>query len=237
MSRYLFDLIESFQDASNELILFKKIADVAGNMGFEYCCYGMRSPIPISRPAILVFDTYPRGWMAHYKTEGYMEIDPTVRAGLRSSQLIVWSNMVFADTPELWLDVHEFGMRGGIAKSSRTSGNITGLLTLARPGQEVTEDEALALEANVNDLSWVSHTLMSRYIVPKLVPEANVVLTAREREVLRWTAEGKTANEIGDILSISDRTVNFHVNNILTKLESINKTQAVVKAALIGLLD
>ncbi len=74
-------------------------------------------------------------------------------------------------------------------------------------------------------------------MLPKLSPESSVTLTAREREVLRWTAEGKTACEIGQILSISERTVNFHVNNILEKLGATNKVQAVVKAIGAGLID
>ena len=69
-----------------------------------------------------------------------------------------------------------------------------------------------------------------------MLPETQAQLTAREIEVLRWTAEGKTSNEIAQILSISERTANFHINNILVKLGALNKTQAAVKAAVLGLL-
>jgi LuxR family quorum-sensing system transcriptional regulator SolR len=54
--------------------------------------------------------------------------------------------------------------------------------------------------------------------------------------VLCWTGEGKTSYEIGQILNISERTVNFHVNNALSKLTSTNKVQAVVKAIAMGLI-
>ncbi len=77
---------------------------------------------------------------------------------------------------------------------------------------------------------------MSPFLVPQLVPESNAVLTTREREVLCWTGEGKTAYEIGQILRISERTVNFHVNNVLLKLAATNKVQAVVKAIATGLI-
>jgi LuxR family quorum-sensing system transcriptional regulator SolR len=60
---------------------------------------------------------------------------------------------------------------------------------------------------------------------------------AREREVLRWAAEGKTAAEIGGILGIAERTVNFHIRNIFEKLGAANKVQAVVKAISGGLID
>ena len=92
------------------------------------------------------------------------------------------------------------------------------------------------LTLQTNWLANLSHSLMSRFMVPKLGGGA-VTLTAREREVLCWTAEGKTACEIGQILSISERTVSFHVNNILEKLGATNKVQAVVKAISAGLIE
>ena len=61
-------------------------------------------------------------------------------------------------------------------------------------------------------------------------------LTDREIEVLRWTADGKTASEIADILNISERTANFHIANAITKLNAPNKTAAVVRAGMLGML-
>ena len=52
-------------------------------------------------------------------------------------------------------------------------------------------------------------------------------LTKREIEVLQWIMEGKTSFETSVILSISERTVNFHIGNILHKLDVANRTQAV----------
>jgi LuxR family transcriptional regulator len=54
---------------------------------------------------------------------------------------------------------------------------------------------------------------------------------------LRWTAAGKTSSEVGTILGISARTVNYHIASILLKLEAVNKTQAVVKAVMLNLLN
>jgi len=93
------------------------------------------------------------------------------------------------------------------------------------------------LTLQIHWLANLSHSLMSGFMVPKLAPAASVALTAREREVLCWTAEGKTACEIGLILSISERTVTFHINNVLVKLRATNKVQAVVKAVSAGLID
>jgi LuxR family transcriptional regulator len=62
-------------------------------------------------------------------------------------------------------------------------------------------------------------------------------LTAREIEVLRWTAHGKTVDEISVLLAISVNTVNFHIKNAVAKLHAANKTAAAVRAAMLGLLE
>jgi DNA-binding CsgD family transcriptional regulator len=57
-----------------------------------------------------------------------------------------------------------------------------------------------------------------------------VTLTDREKECLVLTAQGKTAWEISRILGRSRGTVNFHLQNAMRKLDSVNKTQAAARA-------
>ena len=63
--------------------------------------------------------------------------------------------------------------------------------------------------------------------VPATAPHA---LTLREREVLYWAAQGKSALEIGEILHIAKRTVDQHTQNAARKLGAVNRTQAVATA-------
>ncbi len=59
-------------------------------------------------------------------------------------------------------------------------------------------------------------------------------LTLREVEVLKWSAQGKTAAEVAMILDLKLRTVNFHIGRAIRKMGVSNKTSAVVQAALHG---
>jgi two-component system nitrate/nitrite response regulator NarL len=61
-------------------------------------------------------------------------------------------------------------------------------------------------------------------------------LTAREREVLVLLAEGFSNKEIATRLRISEHTAKFHVNGILQKLSAERRTDAVVRAARLGLI-
>lgn len=65
---------------------------------------------------------------------------------------------------------------------------------------------------------------------------AKTILTARESEVLRWVANGKSAWEIGEILEITKRTVDEHVQTAVRKLGAANRTHAVALALRDGII-
>lgn len=74
----------------------------------------------------------------------------------------------------------------------------------------------------------------SYYDVPAIGAEED--LTARERDVLRLVALGRSNKEIADELRIGDETVKTHVTNVLGKLMAENRAQAVVEALKRGLV-
>lgn len=63
-----------------------------------------------------------------------------------------------------------------------------------------------------------------------VAPPAKSSLTGREIECLRLVARGKTDREIAQILSVSQRTARFHVENVKTKLRVDTRVQAVAEA-------
>jgi DNA-binding CsgD family transcriptional regulator len=65
--------------------------------------------------------------------------------------------------------------------------------------------------------------------------QAEVPLTAREREVLAWVARGKTNAEIARLLWLAPSTVRKHLENVYAKLGVNTRTAAV--ARFLGLLD
>jgi len=66
---------------------------------------------------------------------------------------------------------------------------------------------------------------------------AGVLVSEREREVLRLVAEGLTNRGIGHQLGISDRTVQGHLASIYEKLGVGSRTEAVTKALQLGLIE
>ncbi|QHW33845.1 response regulator transcription factor [Paenibacillus rhizovicinus] len=62
-------------------------------------------------------------------------------------------------------------------------------------------------------------------------------LTKREQEVLLHIAKGKSNKEIGDALTITERTVKTHVSHVLDKLGLADRTQAAIFAVKLGLTE
>ncbi|MFL6290248.1 MAG: response regulator transcription factor [Thermoanaerobaculia bacterium] len=71
---------------------------------------------------------------------------------------------------------------------------------------------------------------------PTASPELAEPLTPREVEVLQLLAEGLSNPRIGERLGISEHTAKFHVNAILGKLGAQGRTDAVMRAARLGLI-
>ena len=73
-------------------------------------------------------------------------------------------------------------------------------------------------------------------ISAETVAIARPKLTPREIQALEWTMAGKTAWELGRILSISERTAVLHIANAMRKLGCCSKHQAVLRALKLGII-
>ncbi len=62
-------------------------------------------------------------------------------------------------------------------------------------------------------------------------------LTERELQVLTCVARGKSSSDIATILGISERTVNFHLDNAMRKAGVATRVQAAVKCAMLGMIQ
>jgi LuxR family quorum-sensing system transcriptional regulator SolR len=227
--------IQSLLTANTEAEFFAVLAMTAAQLGFQYCAYGMRMPLPLSRPKTLLLNNYSKEWQERYASQNYLAIDPTVAHGMSSVRPMVWAEKVSPSSQEFWDDARAHGLKAGWAQSSFDAKGVAGMLTLARSEDDLSAAEVDATSLRLSWLVQAAHEGLSR-LISQRSNELPIQLTQREVEVLRWTADGKTSGEVGQIMNISERTVNFHVNNAIEKLGTANKTAAVIKAALLHLL-
>jgi LuxR family transcriptional regulator len=189
----------------------------------------------LTQPKITLLNNYPGPWQEHYSRSGFLFTDPTVIHGRQSQDPLIWNDRAFTSNPTLWRDAQDHGIRAGWAQSSLESSGAGSLLTLCRGNEPVTACELQAKEPCMRWLVQVAHVSLSKAILAKDA-YACTQLTLREREVLQWTADGKSAQDIAEILTLSKSAVDFHLKNSIKKLDSPNKTAAVARAVLLGWL-
>ncbi|VVE24455.1 Transcriptional activator protein AnoR [Pandoraea iniqua] len=209
--------------------LFQRIVNFSSRIGFEFCCYGFRSHRSATQAEVRVFDTYPTGWMSHYCHQGFLDVDPTVLVGMHSDKLLLWRDPAMPRADAFWQEAADFGLNHGVGRSCWGPHGEFGLLSFGRAHDALSSSELQSLNVGMGVLANYTHESMSRLLRPQHPPFDMDSLSAREREVLLWTAEGKTADEIGDILGISTRTVNFHIRNCLDKTGCRNKVQSAIR--------
>lgn len=237
MKPWVNELLLVTNRAATEQAVFTEVATVAQELGFSYCAYGLRAALPFTNPQVVMISNYPTVWQERYAQARYLEVDPTVKHCSRSAIPIVWSDKVFAETPQLWNELQAVGLCVGWAQSNLDAYGTWGMLTLARQNEQLSDAELLSKELRMRWLVTAAHLAFSRVLLPRFKLTPDVPLTRRETEILKWAADGKTSSDVSEILAIAESTVRFHTKNAISKLGARNRTAAVARAALLGLLS
>jgi len=236
MRAWQVDLLEiASHKSESQHDLFLQVQEFASLLGFEYVAYGYQAPWPFNRQNITLVNNYPVSWQHRYFQAGYLEVDPTIALGRNSQTPIIWSDKLFAPAQSLWNEAREHGLRVGWAQSILCGSEAKGMLTLARSRTILGPEEILAKQLQLKWLAQVTHTAFAQIFYSRYTEDLPS-LSNRELEVLKWSADGKSAQDIADILHVSKNTIDFHIKNVISKLQVPNKTAAVVRAAVLGML-
>ena len=103
-------------------------------------------------------------------------------------------------------------------------------------GRQLGADDYVTKPIDFDVLTTIINARLAGVARSELWPKL-VQLNDREVETLTWVARGKTSAEIAQILGLTKRTVDFHIDNARTKLGAATRTQAVIKAATGRLID
>jgi LuxR family transcriptional regulator, quorum-sensing system regulator BjaR1 len=175
---------------------------------------------------VVLAKRWPPEWFKIYTTNQYIRIDPVARLCRRSFNPFEWSEAPYDEekeprAAEVMRRACDFRMSRGFIVPIH---GISGYEACVSLGGE---------QLDLNVRSKPALHLMAMYgfdRVRRLLAPSTAVrhrLTAREREVMAWCSRGKTAWEIGEILNITQRTVEEHITNACQKLGAMNRTHAV----------
>ena len=177
----------------------------------------------------ILCDGWPREWFVRYEAEGHFVHDPCAARSRVAGELFLWHQL---PTDSLTVrgrlvmdEAAEFGMRDGLCVPIHIPLAGPAVVTAAGDRVEIPPGALPLIEM------LCVHTFRKLgNIETKSDNEDAIPLTPRERELLQWSAQGKSTDDISCILGVTTNTVESHQRNIRNKLDAINVAHAIVKA-------
>lgn len=213
--------------------------EVSKQLGFDSFVYALRVPTNFSNAQVIMLDGYPEGWVKRYFEAAYYESDPVMAWCIREILPIRWSDLILkpgSAAEAMMLDAAEYGLRDGVTMPVHSPQGELGILSLSL---DAPPERARAITETALPIIQLLATHLHQAVrrLGCFSQGVGSSLTMRERECLTWAADGKTSNEIAQLLGISDSTVNFHLNNAMQKLDVVSRQHAIGKASLQRLIQ
>lgn len=183
-----------------------------------------------------VISTQPPCWTERYERRGGPATDPILSKAATTATPFAWWDALGVDADESFTsDVLRSGLVDALAFPIHLDGELAVLSVVPAAPHLV--------DSHVDLIYFIAHYFFSRTRRP-LVEVAlatssrrRSVLSGRETQVLELTAAGNTTVQVSRALSISTKSVECHVESAKRKLQVANRTHAVAKAIVLGLIS
>ncbi len=242
------EIIESFLEAvleTNDTAAHERLlCDLGENLGFPMILYAVSDTrisehFPKSIPFIGNFSSE---WMERYIEEEYLPNDPVPQHCTHSNRPVIWEPF-FKRIPmsrvarKIQSEAHDFGIENGITIPIHTRNGLAGVLSAVPDGS--LDTRAATINEQFLRLFYLAHRFHAVFASAlwNTDPATKNLLTKRQQECLRWSARGKTSEDIGDIIGISTPTVEKHIREAIFRLNTTSRIQAVAKAVHLRLID
>jgi LuxR family quorum sensing-dependent transcriptional regulator len=196
-------------------------------------------PAP-GRDASILMNNRPQEYIDRYLEKNYALRDPVVTEIRNTLNPYTWGDVrarrdLSKDEKAIIDEGWEFfEARDGFVIPIATSPGLVSLFSACGREPNLSQRARAALEI----IGIYSQHALKRAVIRAQRDEAShSPLTPRELEILKRCKDGKTRPEIGEILSISPKTVEFHLRGIMDKLGASNQISAVVIALQRGLIE
>ena len=227
--------LETTQRAADQAALnacFYKAIEREGYENLVFVVAGKTSPLDVLSAEL------PAGYVETYLHHDWASIDPVLRHSRAARQPFAWDS-VRSQSMDLEREARFFdacetiGVRAGVTMPFHNPDGRTHVMSVSLRGSGQPDPLRIPYIYALAAQTWIRHNALAIGADPA---RTRVHLTGRERECLLWAKEGKTNWEIGVILSLAERTVEFHVRNAMGKLNASNRVTAIVIALQEGLI-
>jgi DNA-binding CsgD family transcriptional regulator len=225
--------IENTQNVASAALLKKLFLAAVAGEGYENAVFARTNN---QRLVSLPWAEFPAGYVDTYTSREWDKIDPVVRRAHSARGPFKWSDTsprggFTKEQNSFFEQCRELGVHSGITIPISGSGHHVDLVSLSLrqkgqvPAPRLTHVYMLSVQY------WLKYCELADRRT-----QVTVCLTGQELECLRWCKEGKTNWEIGEILNISEKTVEFHLSNGMRKLGANNRITAVIIGIKMGLI-
>jgi DNA-binding CsgD family transcriptional regulator len=235
------EFISKTNSATSQEEVFALFRAALREMGYDRVVYSLLTDHPsIGRKAGHgVMGNYPQDWMDYYMKNGYFHKDPIPKHAFTTPEAYTWNHVVetcsiSSKQRRLMCEAQEAQLNSGAAVAIHGPNFEVAGVGLASTVGEINPDKNML--SIIRALSHQFHSAYSQFDLVDRKPQKSLYLTPREREVLSYSAEGKSVSVIASILSVADGTVKFHLQNIYNKVDVTTRQQAIVKAIRLGLI-
>jgi LuxR family quorum sensing-dependent transcriptional regulator len=228
LRRAALEYIDKLEDHTTVEAVLETMKKALEALGVELFCLNKCANPGQKFDDVLLASRVPAEWMDLYVRENYVWHDPSQRHVKLTVHPYEWKDAPY--DPEREPKVRDFVRRAHDFK-------VDNGLVVPIPGPTGCVGQVFMGGGNFRFSNHDMPTLhlMALYAFDRVERLSGNVMTkpnfsARQREILMWTAAGKTAWEIGEILKISQRTVEWHLRTMAEKLGTLNRMQTVMVA-------
>jgi len=184
----------------------------------------------------LVNINYTEDWIRTYGEQKMHLVDVTVEENFKHYKTQCWSETYkkYENPKQILSFANDYNLTNGYTCGAKSFGlyNNPSYISFAWNFKNRCE----RISSIIDFLTPYIHIALSNVIYAEKIMTSRQILTNREREIISWTKDGKSSWEISTILKISESTVNYHITNIMKKLDSVIRTQAVAVALQYGII-
>ncbi|MCO6393271.1 hypothetical protein GTW25_19820 [Aliihoeflea aestuarii] len=185
---------------------------------------------------LVISNKWPAAWSDRYREQAYFADDPVSCWSLTRNRAFRWADAQSSRSDvrarQIEAESRDVGLVDGLGFPIRNAAHCQAVISLGTSERvDMSVGEIALLEIAANYFFLRGQEVMARPHRPR------GKLTPREREILHWCGAGKSAWEIGEILSISEGTVKLHRKAAIRKLDASNTTHALTIAISLGELQ
>lgn len=232
------NLMSKMFEAGSHQDFFLTMEKVSREMGFERFLVATQwfddNGVAVNK----VVSSYPSEWQRTYAERYYAGIDPTVLHCQKSTEAIFWAEDLFRQSGarHFFEEAKSHGLEFGLSMPVHEARGIKSMISLVRDKPIWDPAEKKQLLAIGKVLASCAHFAHMGLISDAIACSKKPSISPQESQCLRWVAMGKTSAEIGQIMSITEPTVVFHIKNLMEKLDVKNRSQAIAVAFRFGFL-